>query len=136
MNELEQTGRSDQRLAAFVLAGTLIAAALAAWGTFGEEDFSVWDYVIVLAITLVAAGIVYAVARNWPSGRTAVVLGVLAVLTIAVFWSGLPAVLASAAIALGLGARERGETTLGSVAILLGVLALAGDIAVYIADMA
>jgi hypothetical protein len=115
--------------------GVVIAAALAAWGTFGEDDYSVWDYVAVVAIILVAAAIVFGVVvRRWPGSTTALVLGVLAVLSVGVFWAGLPPVLAAAAIALGLGLRESGDSK-GNIAIGLGALALVLDLVIYIADM-
>jgi hypothetical protein len=125
----------------------VIAAALAAWGTFGHESGAVHaveeggdgvgEYLVVLAIIAVGALAVFgwAVPRSAGSpaaGRTALVLGVLGVLSIAAFWSGLPPVLATGAAVLGWTARDR---LAGRAAIALGVLAIAADVIVYITDM-
>jgi membrane associated rhomboid family serine protease len=118
------------------LAAILTSAALAAWGTFGEETHSTREYLVVLAIIGVAALVVFgwAVPRALRSpvvGWTAVVLGVLGLVTVVAFWSGLPPVFAAGAALLGWTQRESGR---GKVAIALGVLALLADIAVYVGD--
>ncbi|HEX4747705.1 MAG TPA: hypothetical protein VFU99_12575, partial [Gaiellaceae bacterium] len=84
--------------------GVALAAALAAWGTFGEAgvEHSLTDYLVVLGIIGVGAAIVFGWIvprglRKESAGGTAVALSVLAVLSIAVFWSGLPPVLAAGA---------------------------------------
>jgi hypothetical protein len=92
-----------------------------------------------VATVLVFAVFVRRVLRQHdpaPIARISLVLGVLAVATIVVFFSGLPSVLAAAAVCTALAARERaGEWTavprvaiaLSTVAILLAVfLAIAG----------
>jgi hypothetical protein len=112
------------------------AALLAAWGTFGEETHATREYVVVLGIIGVATLVVFgwAVPRALGSsavGWTAIVLGVLAIVSVVAFWSGLPPVLASGAAVIGWTERERGR---GKIAIALGTLALAADIAVYIVD--
>jgi hypothetical protein len=120
------------------LAAAALAAALAAWGTFGDEDHGWGEYVVVLAIIAVAALAVFGWAvPRWAgspaAGRTALVLSVLGVLSIAAFWSGLPPVLAAGGAVLGWAARDR---TAGRVAIALGALVLLADLVVYVADMA
>jgi hypothetical protein len=134
----EMMERPNQRSAVLAALGVAVAAALAAWGTFGgDEEHDAWGYLLVLAIILVAAVIVFGVvARRWASGRTAVILGVLAVLTVAVFWTGLPPVFAAGAIALGLHKRESGDARMGNIAAGLGVLAVVLDLVIYVADMA
>lgn len=132
----EMMERPNQRATLLAALGVAVAAALTAWGTFGDEDNSAWEYLLVLAIILVAAAIVFGVVvRRWASGRTAVILGVLAVLTLAVFWTGLPPVFAAGAIALGLDQRESGDARMGNIAAGLGVLAVVLDLVIYIADM-
>jgi hypothetical protein len=126
---------------------TLVAAALAAWGTFGHESgaahaveeggHSVGEYVIVLAIIAVGALAVFGWAvPRWggspAAGRTALVLSVLGLLSIAAFWSGLPPVLAAGGTVLGWAARDRAA---GRAAIVLGVLVLVADVVVYVTDM-
>ena len=71
-------------------------------------------------------------ASSPTAARTALVLSVLGVLSIAVFWSGLPPVLAAGGALLGWGARER---TAGKAAIAIATLALVADLVVYVQDM-
>jgi spore maturation protein SpmA len=91
----------------------------------------------VLVIIGVLAAIVYGfvvprAARGiWPMARTGLILGLL---TVIVFWSGAPPIFAFAGILLGYFAREREPSGLATGAILLGVMALIADVAIYIAD--
>ena len=118
------------------LSAVATAALLAAWGTFGQETHATREYLVVLALVGVAAVAVFGWAvpralRSATIGRTAVVLGVLGVVTVLVFWSGLPPIFASGAAVLGWSQREGRR---GKIAIGLSVLALLGYVAVYIAD--
>ena len=86
------------------------------------------SYVLVAsAITIVVAvglfwGIVPRITRP---GLGGLVLGILAVLSIAVFWLGLPSPLAGAATVLGLAARESGsEAGKGTAALVLAAIAV------------
>jgi hypothetical protein len=64
-------------------------------------------------------------------------VGVLGVLSIAAFWSGLPYVLGPAAIVLGLLARARTDGRgAASAAVALGLLATLGGIGALIIDQA
>jgi len=118
------------------LGAVATAALLAAWGTFGQETHATREYLVVLALVGVAAVAVFGWAvpralRSATIGRTAVVLGVLGVVTVLVFWSGLPPIFASGAAVLGWSQRDGRR---GKIAIGLSVLALLGYLAVYIAD--
>jgi hypothetical protein len=118
-----------------VAAGSVAgAAALAAWGTFGETEDHWWSYLAVLAIIAVGALVVFAgvVPRVERAGAVGVGLSAAALLAVAVFWSGLPVVLAAGGALLGWTARDR---PLGRAAIALAVLAIVADLAVYVADM-
>jgi hypothetical protein len=134
-------------IAPIALASTLVAAALAAWGTFGHENgaahaveeggHGVGEYLVVLAIIGVGALVVFGWAvPRWAgspaAGRTALVLSSLGVLSLAAFWSGLPPVLAAGGAVLGWAARDR---TAGKIAIGLGAFALVADLVVYVTDM-
>jgi uncharacterized membrane protein YgcG len=92
------------------LAAVAAAALLSALGTFGVlaegDTHATREYLVVLAIIGVAALAVFgwAVPRALASpavGWTAVVLGGLALVSVAAFWSGLPPVLAAGALILG-----------------------------------
>jgi hypothetical protein len=120
------------------LASVALAAGLAAWGTFGgTEDGQIVEYLVVCAIIAVGALVVFgwAVPRFADSdaaARTALVLSVLGLLSIAVFWTGLPPVLAAGGALLGWAARGR---ALAKAAIVVGALALVADVVVYVTDM-
>ena len=117
-----------------------VAAILGAWGTFGGDGNSTGDYIFVLVIIGVLAAIVYGfvvprAARGiWPMARTGLILSILGLLTVIVFWSGAPPIFAFAGVLLGYFAREREPSGLATGAILLGVMALIADVAIYIAD--
>ena len=78
-----------------------------------------------LIVVAVAAVIILSIAR-WTlrSDRrcqiVAIVLGILSVVTSAVFYLGSAAVMGTAAVGFGLEARERSGVVLGTAAILLG----------------
>ena len=118
------------------LTAIAVSAALAAWGTFGEETHAMREYLVVLAIIGVAALVVFGWAvpramRASAVGWTAIVLGVLGIVSVVAFWSGLPPVFAGGAALLGWSQRE---STRGKVGVALGVLALVADIVVYLGD--
>jgi hypothetical protein len=115
----------------------ILAAALAAWGTFGGSgDNGVGEYLVVVAISVVAAAIVFGavIPRTERSGmyaRNGVILSVLGILSVFVFWTGLPPILGLGGLYLGAQQRD----SLGLAAVALGALAVFGDVAVYIVDM-
>jgi hypothetical protein len=129
-------------VAGLALLGVALAAGLAAWGTFGDDNHETGDYLVVLAVIGVAALVIFAwivprALRKESAGATALVLAVLAVLTIGVFWSGLPPLLAAGAIALGsAGWNARSGATLCRAAVVIALFAVVGDVAIYIGDMA
>jgi hypothetical protein len=116
-----------------------MAAALAAWGSFGDNgDFS--DYWPVLIIIGVLAAIVFGLvvprglSGAWPMARTGLILSVLGLLTVIVFWSGAPPIFALGGILLGYFARQRGESGMATAAVAIGVLAVVADLIIYIGD--
>jgi hypothetical protein len=123
--------------------GAGLAALLAAWGTYGSgEEYSNGEYLAVLAIIAVATAGVFGwlvprALRGKRGGATALVLSALGFLAVAVFWAGLPPVFAVGGIVVGLAGWDapRGAW-LNRAAVVLGAVAIAADIAVYIADTA
>jgi small-conductance mechanosensitive channel len=118
--------------------GVAISTVLNAPGVFTEDAIHWLNLVIGFVIAAVAAAIVFGWfvrracrpgARAWP---TALVFAVLALITVPAFWSGLPPVFAVAAIYLG----RRSASHAGLAAIVLGVLAVAGDVGAYATDIA
>ena len=125
------------------LAATL-AAVLAALATFGEAgDQGVREYVVVLALIVVVTLGVFAWAV--PSameldepGPSAIALALsgLGLLTLLLFWSGLPLILASGGIVLGRTQRDVPEDRhLALAAIGMGAAAIVLCVLFYIADL-
>ena len=127
------TGITNERVVgpvvALIMLGALAVANFVGEGeNGGPAEFAV-TAVIALGVAALLFGRVVPNARESTSaGRTALVLAALAVLTLVVFWSGLPQVLAPAAIVLGLAGPRSGEsvaaTVLGSVAYALSLVAV------------
>ena len=113
-----------------VYLGTVVLNLAADAGEPAEQDLN--DWVVTLAMSAVGVGIAIwasqrAITRGAESmARTALILGVVAVLTIVVFWAGLPCVFGATALGLGWAARPTGgrPSTPGIVGVLLGTLAL------------
>lgn len=118
-----------------------LAAILAALGTFGEKgDADTRGFLVVCVVIAVSAVVVYGfvVPRGMEragSGRTALVLSVLAVLSVAVFWSGLPPILGVAGAFLGLIGWHAARGRIASrLAVVVGVIAVGADVAVAVGD--
>lgn len=122
-------------LAAAALTAVLLAVANFTGST---ENGGGVEYAVTLGFSLAVAAALFglAIPRVERPARAGLIAGVLAVLSVAVFWSGLPYVLGPAAVALGLLGRGRGETGTGSVAVVLGSLATLGAIAAVVVDQA
>jgi hypothetical protein len=113
----------------FAVASIVVSAILTAIGTYsGDDSHQTRQFLIVLAIVIVAAAIVFWVVvprLEGGTGSAALVLGVLAVVSLVLFWLGLPAVLAGGSTLLALDARERPGAKLGYVNGALALSALA-----------
>lgn len=103
-----------------------VAAVLTAVGTFWSPLSSytyearfpedLYSYAIVLAIIAAGVALVFGlVVRSAPAAadRRAIVLAVLGVLTVAVFWTGLPLVLVAGAVSLVVSRPVRPATRIG-----------------------
>jgi hypothetical protein len=120
-------------LAAAALTAVLLAVANFAGST---ENGGGAAYAVTLGFSLVLAAVLFglAIPRIERPARAGLIAGVLALLSVAVFWSGLPFVLGPAAVVLGLLGRARDERAAGTVAVALGALATVGGIAALVAD--
>jgi hypothetical protein len=121
------TGITNERVVAPIVALIAIGALAVANFVGDGENGGAGPFAITAVITLAVAALLFArvvpgARESAGAGRTALVLAVLAVLTLAVFWSGLPQVLGPAAIVLGLAAPRSGESV---AAVALGTLAYA-----------
>lgn len=123
--------------------GVATSAVLTAAGTFADAtgnssaEHGMREWLVVVGITVAAAAVVFGLvvrtAARGHAGRRSVALGVLAVLSFGVFWTGLPAVLAAGALACALTARDTtGRWTHGAVT----AVALAGVAVVAAAVLA
>jgi hypothetical protein len=125
-------------LGAGAAAATLTAVALAAANFAGDGgNGGVGPYAITLVASLAVAVVLFgwAIPRIDRPARAGLIVGILGVLSIAAFWSGLPYVLGPAAIVLGLLGRARTEGRgAATVAVVLGLLATFGGIAALILD--
>ena len=119
-------------------AAVLTAVALAAANFVGDgENGGAGAYAITLVASLLIAAVLFgwAIPRIERPARMGLIVGVLGLLSIAAYWTGLPYVLGPAAIVLGLLARSRvEEKNGGTAAVILGLLATLGGIAAVIGD--
>jgi hypothetical protein len=118
---------------------------LNALGVFTEEAIHWFNLFIGLAFYTAVALVVFGWfvrracrpgARAWP---TALVLALLALLTVPAFWSGLPPIFGVAALYVGDVAREKDAVSAkrwGLIAMVLGLLAIVLDIAAFATDIA
>lgn len=123
-----------RRIVTALLTGGLVSLLFAMVGTLKEEEglFVAWPGdigkwalqagIIAIAIVLVLAVASWILKVDSRIRYGALVIGILSILTVAVFFLGLSIVLGSAAIALGLEARRRGGVAIGTAAVVLGLL--------------
>ncbi|SCG39704.1 hypothetical protein [Micromonospora inositola] len=122
-----------------VLAIALIAVGV--WGA-GAADPDAWlEFLTMSALVVVAELAVFGwlvprALRRRATGPTALALALPALLlTPFVFWTGLPAVLGTGGLVLGLaGARDARRRGLAVAATVISILALIGYVAVYVSD--
>jgi len=130
----ENTRRTSAGWPMFAALGAGVALVLAAVGTFWDaagndtNDQGIREFLVVAGIVVVATAVVFGLvvrtAGQGNSGRRALILAVLGVLSIVVFWSGLPSVLAFGAVGCALAA-PGGPSTMGKVSMGLAGLTVA-----------
>jgi hypothetical protein len=142
-NDLTTAPSRTPLLAALGIAASAVLTAVGTfWDITGNEpsdNHSASDYWPVLAIIAVTAAIVFGLvvrgAERGNPGRRSAVLGVVGVLSVAVFWAGLPMVLAAGSFACALADKDRrGSFGGGSKAgLALSALVTAGAVSAAIA---
>jgi hypothetical protein len=137
--ENEMTLTRQNVLAIGVGAAALAALALAGANFLGgeEENGGVGPYVVTLAASVAVAVALFgwAIPRVERPSRAGIVAGAFALLSLPVYWVGLPYVLGPAAIALGLLGRARSESTgTATTAVALGALATVAAVAAVVFD--
>jgi hypothetical protein len=111
---------------------TAVALAFANFGT-GDNGGGI-EYAGTLGGSLLLAVVLFGwvIPRTDHPARTGLVVGLLALLSLPAFWSGVPYVLGPAAIALGMLGRSAGRAQ-ATAAIALGALAtIAGFVALVL----
>ncbi|CAM3809389.1 hypothetical protein [Smaragdicoccus niigatensis] len=133
---IERTSAPSWPLLAVIgVALSLIFTAIGTfWDVMGNDDPAnsqgVFEYLVGAAITVIAAAIAVAVAVRFSTATVALVLAGIGFLSLAVFWAGLPSVLASAAVAAAVRARTRNAATTTAIGVALVTVVLAGVLAV------
>jgi hypothetical protein len=119
-------------------AAALTAVALAAANFIGTSDNGgVPEYALTLGGSLLLAVVLFGwvIPRSDRPARAGLIVSLLAILSLAAFWSGLPYVLGPAAIVLGLLGRARPESRKqGTIAVGLGALATIAALAAVVLD--
>ena len=114
---------------------------LAAVGTWaGPDEQGSKEFLVICAVIAVAAAVVFGwvVPRGLQreaAGATALTLSILGLVAVLAFWSGLTPILAGGGALLGWAGRDadRGRV-MSRAAIGIGAVALAGYLAIYVAD--
>lgn len=127
-------------VAPLAIGTTLASFAFNALGIYGDglggDGHSTSEFLVVCGFAVVAALVVFGLViprtiDKPSSGRTALILAALAVLTVPVFWAGITPALGVGAIILGLSGDRRTPSRLG---VALGALALMGYVVTYLLD--
>lgn len=134
---------TNTRRAGVFAIGLTLAALLVAnlVGGGPEENGGVVPLIVTFAICACLAAWMFwrlvpraVEAGPATSGTRALVIAVLSAITLPVFWSGLPYVLAPAGLALGVASRARGGGAKATVAIAIAAVALVAAIAGLVGD--
>jgi hypothetical protein len=118
--------------AAFALGSLAVSAALTALGTYsGRGSDENRTYLVVLGVAIATVVILFwVVVPRARGGKAALTLSLLAVLSLALFWLGLPVPFAAAATLLALDARgQRGSAAAIVVSALVVVAAAVAAVA-------
>jgi hypothetical protein len=149
MSETRAAADGTERLATdeirkAAVGAALFAIVLAAVDTFaGSSNGGIVELVIVAAVVAVAAagvflwGVPWALTLEEPGAAVVAVLSsLLGLLTVVIFWSGLPPVFAVAGILIGRGERSAYEGRFyAQAAIVMGVAALVLDVVQVFLDI-
>ena len=108
-------------------ASVALAIVLLAIGAYSGDDDDTGYFLVASGIAICVAFVLFwgIVPRITRPGLGGLIIGIVAVVSLAVFWLGLPSPLAGAAAVLGLAARESGsEAGKGNAALALAAIAV------------
>jgi hypothetical protein len=126
-------GMLNERVAGPVAVAIALGAVAVANFAGSGDNGGAGPFAICAVVTLAVGALVFGrvvprAKQGSRPGRAAIILAVLSVVCLAVFWSGVPQVLAPAAIVAGLARPRTGESTaavvLASVAYALSLVAV------------
>jgi hypothetical protein len=115
------------RHAGIAAASVALAIVLVAIGAYRGDEDDTGYFLVASAITIVVAVVLFwgIVPRISRPGLGGLIIGILAVVSLVVFWLGLPSPLAGAAAVLGFAARDSGlEAGKGTAALALAAVAV------------
>ena len=137
-----ETTNGTVRILPVALATAFGAIALNALGIFGDgtdgAEHSSGEFWVISGLIAVATAVVFGLVVPRYAGRSAGLgLGLATaglLLLVPTFWSGLPAVLGSGGLVLGLAARRTRRSGVATAAVAIGALAMIGYVAIYLLD--
>jgi hypothetical protein len=146
VNDAREGAAARRALGPVAIAAVATAVVLSAIGTYGDRSASddhhaTSEFLIVCAIIAVGGAVVFGwivpkMLERSPRGTPALVLAVLGALTVGVFWTGLPPILAVAGGLLGWSGRDAARgAALCRVALVIAVLTVIADAAITASDI-
>ena len=102
---------------------------------YSEDGFQTITWLTVLAVSVVVGVLVFAFVVPRAGAVTSLVLGVVALLSVLVFWAGLTLPIAAAAGLSGWRERQRGDRPgIATAAVVLAAVAVVALVVIIIAD--
>lgn len=102
-----------------------------------DDEFQATEWLVVLLISLVVAGLLFTFVVPRGNAMSALVLGIVALVSVLVFWAGITLPLAAAGALTAWRARSAGDRPgLATVALALSVVAAIALVAIIIGDAA
>ena len=128
----------DKRIAGIAVASLALTIAFLAYVNANVqpgEDGGLAAFLVTAGVAVLAAAIVFAgyAPRARRPALGGLVTGLFALVSVFAFWSGLPLVLGTAAIALGRDGRDENPRS-GTAAIAVGIVAIALMVAATVYD--
>jgi hypothetical protein len=129
-------GSSHLRYLSVPVAASVIHLLMMIPGYSEDGRFQAGPWFITLAISLVVGLALFAFLVPRAGAVTSLVIGVVALLSVIVFWAGLTLPIAAAATVTGWRARQRGDRRgLATAAVALAAVSAAALIAIIIVDL-
>jgi uncharacterized membrane protein YozB (DUF420 family) len=117
------------------IAAAIVHAAMMIPGYHEDDKFQTGTWLVMLAIALVLAVVLFQFVVPNGGGTSALVLSILGFLSVLAFWAMLSLPLAAAGLVTALRARDRGERDgKTTAALVIGVLALVFLVVVTVGD--